>query len=253
MTRNQRLQYDRYVRVRNFGLAMRGVFPESSGVGRAFAVIAAAVSAIEDHMTRRAEARADARRVRTTTRQALSDAMRAIAATGRRVSASETGSRPFRMPRRQSVEVVLSTARQLLNEAQRREEGFVNLGMPPTFLADFRQRIDDLDRATNVQRDSRAHRRRADGGIATALAAAANALRDLDVAVPNAMRGDPVGLAQWSGARHLDGQASRPLATPLAPSPAQPEVTTPVAATSPPAGSGTEAAPADVLRIDRAS
>ena len=101
------------------------------------------------------------------TRAAVIDAMKAIAATGRHAVAGEPGVNPFRMPQNRSASAVLAVARYFMAEAERRREKFVELGMPPTFLADFTRLVDDLEQAIGVQQDSRAARRKASTGIAS--------------------------------------------------------------------------------------
>lgn len=243
MTKEQRKRYEMFVRVRNFGAVNRDVFPESSEGGQAFTMVAEAVTAFENHLTERMKARADARRIRTATRRAVVDAMKAIAATGRRAAKAEPGAHPFRMPRRHSAAVVLSVARLFMAEAERRRDSFVKLGMPPTFLTDFHQLIGQLEQAVNVQQDSRGSRLKAQTGIEDALARGFDTILDLDVTVANALRGDAVRLAQWQGARHVEGQtsASRAVSVPaIAPATTtlsdQPAVALPAAdADSPPA------------------
>lgn len=197
-----------FVRVRNFGVANGDVFPESSGGSQAFDVLAGAAVAIEEHLTRRAEARARARKVRSSTRMAVTNYMKAIAATGRRAADADSGVHPFRMPSRRSAAVLLATARLFMEEAERRRDSFVILGMPPTFITDFQRLVRELEQAIEVQQDSRASRHMAQAGIQMALLRGTDALRTLDVVVANVLRGDPVRLAQWHGARHIEGQGS---------------------------------------------
>jgi hypothetical protein len=57
----------------------------------------------------------------------------------------------------------------------------------------------------DTRRKGRFGVRSARAGVNTALGRAAEALRRLDVVVPNAVRTDPVRLAAWQSARHIDG------------------------------------------------
>lgn len=205
MRKEQTRRYEMFVRVRNFGTANRERFPESSTGGRKFAEVAEAVATIEEQLTRRAQARAEARKVKATTRAAVMHGMKAIAATGRRATEGEWGTHPFRMPTRKSAPVILSTARLFVEEAERRKDRFVALGMAPTFLAEFQKLVEDLAQAVNLQQDSRGFRHRAQAGIENTLTRGFNAIRDLDVTVANALAHDPAALAQWDAVRRLDG------------------------------------------------
>ena len=202
-----------FVRVRNFGLANREVFPESSEGGQAFTIVAEAVTAFEEDLTERTKARADARRIRTTTRRSVVAAMKAIAATGRRAAKDEPGAHPFRMPRRNSAAVVLATARLFMVEAERRKDRFVRLGMPPAFVTDFRALVAELEQAITIQQDSGPSRSKAQAGLEAALARGFETIRNLDVTVTNALQGDVVRLAQWQSARHVEGQSPSSRAT----------------------------------------
>jgi hypothetical protein len=103
MTREQRLRYEMLDRARTFWNANREAFREDTAGGQAFARVAEAVAAVEAHMAQREQARADARKVKAATRAAVTQAMKAIAATGRRVTVGETSLHPFRMPTRKSA------------------------------------------------------------------------------------------------------------------------------------------------------
>jgi hypothetical protein len=166
------------------------------------------VTSIEEQLVRRAQARSGARKVKLSTRKAAKDFIRAFASTGRRAVVDETGPHPFRLPPQKSATVVLATARLFLEEAERRKEKFVELGMPPTFLTDYAKAVDDLANAIGVQQDSRGARRKAQGAIEAALAQGSRIVADLDVTVPNALRGDTSRLAEWAGARRMDHQSS---------------------------------------------
>lgn len=215
MEKQQRLKYEMFTRVQNFGVTNQDVFPEAGSAGKTFAELAEVVTAIEQQLVRRAQARTDARKVKITMRRAVRDQLKAIAATGRQVTAGESVPHPFRMPRRHAATAVLTTARLFLEEAERRRETFVELGMAPTFLADFRAVVADLEGAIGVQQNSRAARKKAQAAIEVALARGAKLVDRLDVTVANMLRADPARLSEWHGARRIDRRsASRTTKTP---------------------------------------
>src|SRR4029078_5882861 len=94
MTREQNFQYEMFVRVRDYGIKQRGLFPESSTGGRAFARLTATMAALDEHLKNRALASQAARGVKAQTREALFDYMRDVAQAGRRVTRAEPGSSP---------------------------------------------------------------------------------------------------------------------------------------------------------------
>jgi hypothetical protein len=185
-----------------------------------FVQVAAAVAAIEDHLTRRVLARTEARKVKAATRAAVTRYMLALASTGRRVAKSESGVNPFRMPSRKSATSVLATARLFIAEAGPRQEQFVHFGLPPAFISEFTMRVDELERAINAQLNSRSGRRQAQAGIETTLVAGLEVIRNLDVTVANVLRDDPTALGGWRGARRIEGLirgVKRPVPIPVPP------------------------------------
>jgi hypothetical protein len=206
-----------FVRVSNFGIASREAFPEESGPGRKFAQLAAIVASIEQQLVKRTMARAEARKVKSDTRKTALEFIKALASTGRRAAADETGPHPFHLPKQRSATVVLASARLFLEEAERRKEKFVELGMPPTFLTDYGKVVDDLARAVNAQRESGPARRKALAAIEAALQRGSKIIADLDVSVLNTLRADPARLAEWAGARHMDHGSSSSGTKPVVP------------------------------------
>lgn len=233
MDRDQRFRYEMFVRVRDFGAAHRELFPESSVGGQLFTEVAAAVAAIEEHLTKHALGAAGARRVKTMTRRAVSERMKTLALVGRRVARPEMAVDPFRLPRRRSIAVQVSAARAMLQEAEKRQDEFVRFGLPPTFLGDFRTAIDDLQQAAEMRVNSNTVRREATAGLETTLANGLEVIRDLDAVVTVTTRNNPVVFAAWQAARHIEGlrrSSSRAsTATSVAP-----------ASVEPPAASGVE-------------
>ena len=215
MQRAHRVRYEMFGRVRNFGIANRSAFPESSAAGQKFGQLAVVVDEIESHLTRRTQGLAEARRVNAATRAAVIGTMKAIASTGKQATAGEPGPNPFRFPRRGGIASVLAGARYFMEEAGRRQERFAELGMSPTFVADLARQVEALEGAIALQQDSRAARRKATTGIASGIARGSALVASLDVIVTNAVRPDPVRLGEWLGARSVDdGPSSGPSAKP---------------------------------------
>ena len=116
---------------------------------------------------------------------------------------------PFRLPPRRTLKVEISTARTFIAEAQKREEKFIELGLPPTFISDLTSLVDELEEAVNVRLTSKTKRGEAQAGIASALAKGFDVILDLDVTVDVVARQDPVLAAAWRSARRIEGQGTR--------------------------------------------
>jgi hypothetical protein len=204
MKRTQRLKYEMFGRVGHFGVANRDVFPTESAAGKKFDRLAAMVKAIEDQLVHQGRARAEARKLKVSTRRGAMAFMKSVASAGRRASTADLGPHPFRLPQRRAAAVVLATARLFVEEAERRKAQFAELGLPPTFLTDFTKSVDDLATAVSLQQDSRSARHKAQGSIDGALEEGMGIVADLDVTVPATLRDDPGRLAAWFGARRMD-------------------------------------------------
>jgi hypothetical protein len=225
MDKQQKHRYEMFVRVRDFGAANSALFPSSSTGGRAFARVTAAVAEIEGHLKNRVVARAEARKIKTTTRAAVASYMKAIAATGRRAARQDERAHAFRLPDMRSAEELIAAARVMADDARTREAEFVRLGLPATFISDFETLVNTLGQAVNTRMNSVHQRRWAQAGLASAFAQGLEDIRELDVVVPNALRDDTARLAQWQRARHIDGQSSstRPHAAAALPAAVPPE------------------------------
>lgn len=192
MTRQQRFKYEMFVRVRDFGVAHAALLREGSMGAQALARVAAAVAEIDEHLKDHVLGRSDARRVKTETRNAVYEYLKTLAEAARRVTRSEPGVSPFRLPRYRSLRAELATARAFLQEA------------------------------SDVRLSSKTVRRQALAGIKTALAQGLEAVRDLGVFVAIATRQDPTSFAAWTAARRIEGQratAVKPPAEPAAVAP----------------------------------
>jgi hypothetical protein len=230
MRKGQRYRFEMFIRVRDFGTANSDLFPASSKGGQTFAQVTAAVTAIEEHLTKRDLARVDSRRVKATTRAAVTAYMKTIAHTARRATLDEPTQNPFVLPAKKTAPALLSKARLFIEDAKPREAKFVELGLPPTFISEFSALVDELHAAVNVRNNGRAWREKAQTGLEKALVDGFEAIRNLDVIVPTAPRDDPVRVGHWRGARRLEGirssgastttAAADPAATPPEPSPA---------------------------------
>ena len=206
MTKTQKYKYEMLVRVRDYGMAHRDVFPESSSGGERFAQVTASVAEIDRHLKDRALGTAEARRVKATTRAAAVDYMKTIALAARRVTRSEGGQTPFRLPRRRSLKADISTARLFIDEATKRQDQFIEIGMPPTFISDFTALVDELQKAVDARLNSKTVRGQARTGIAVALARGFDLVKDLDVVVAMAARENPILAGAWESARRIEGQ-----------------------------------------------
>jgi len=173
--------------------------------------VAAEVNAIEEHRKNQVLSTSEARRVKATTRAAVFNYMKTVALAARRVTQPDVKENPFRVPSRRNLELELTTARAFIEQAERRQGEFVDFGLPPTFLSDFRSLVNNLQYAVDGRLGSRALRKKAKAGTESAIARSGEVIRDLDALVAIALRDDPDTFAAWGAARRIEalGSSSR--------------------------------------------
>jgi hypothetical protein len=233
MTKSERYKQEMLVRVRDFGAAHGALFPESSPGGERFAQVATAVAAVEQHLKALALGSASARGVKASTRAAVLQYMKTLAKAARRISRTEREPNPFKLPRRNLLQVQVGTAQAFLVEAERRQAAFVAIGLPPTFISDYRVLVDELTQAFYGRLNSKTLRATAQAGVRAAIRQGLEVVRDLEVLVEIATRQDPVLATAWRVARTIEGQGAsasaraKNAAVTIEPSPPAPPVAEP--------------------------
>lgn len=210
MTRRERIRYEMFTRVRDFGAAHRDVFRDGSAGAQAFAKVADAAAAFETHLDAKSTTAAQSRQTKTTARNALKARMRGVIRTSRGVArVAADGRKALRMPLRRSDIALLTAARACVKAAKPIEADCIHLGLPATFLADLRDAIDDYERVIRDRRTHRAAAAAAQKGITAAIADGFTAIRTLDIVVTNAIETDPERFAAWQRDRRLVGDKRR--------------------------------------------
>jgi len=184
--------------VRDFGVAHRDQFPESSIGGKAFADVSEAVEAFETHAAAKLTAVKDGRRERALARAIVLDAMRAIARTARAVQPPlPAWQNRLVMPRRTSDAALLTAADAFLKGVTGDPEPFIARGLPSTFVTDLQQAIDLLEQAMTARDKGREGVTTAQTGMTSALRRGTDAFTTLDAVVINVVGKDPVLAAGW--------------------------------------------------------
>ncbi len=236
-------RYEMLVRVKEFGAAHADAFPETSLGGQTFAAVATAVDALQAQLTAQASgAKRDALSQKAAARQALRDAIDAIARTARAIGTDTPGVKDkFALPHSRGDQRLLASARAFAQNAAPLTDQFTTHNMPATFVTDLNNAIAAFERAilgyAIVQENAAAAKK----AIAAALEAGEAAVLRLDAIVSNKV--DAEALAMWEEARRVSrvGLGSARPASPVAPAPVVP---TPAPAPIPmPAPPDTPAAP----------
>lgn len=240
MTKDERLRYEMFQRVRDFGTAHRQHFPDDSMGGKAFRAVEAAIAEIEARATEKVLTAEEGKTSRTAAREALLERLAVIARTARLVSKSAPGADAvFQMPEYRSDVDLLTAARACVREAQAGLDRFVLLGMPKTFVTDLQALVDAFEQAVHGRRVGRAGAAAARAGLKAALVQGLDAVRTLDIVVTNTLGDDAASLAVWKRDRKLYPKAKPIAAAENAPPPSPPvtppEPAGPARALAPPA------------------
>lgn len=203
MTRVERVRYEMLLRIRDFGSAYRGRFPESSRAGQTFDTVTMAVADAGTHAMAKAAAAGRGRRKRIVTRAAILAEMLVIARTAREIRPSTPATLGLRMPGRRSDAAVLTRARGFVRDTEALLDEFVSLGLSAAWFAEFRRAVDAFGEAVAERRAGRVGAAGAQAGLSAAIAAGMAAARTLDVIVANALERDPVAFAAWRRARRV--------------------------------------------------
>ena len=240
MFTKDRLQYQMFARVREYGTTHRQLFPESSKAGKAFAAVAEATAEIEAQQTAEQHAAGEGREDKTPLREALGAYLATIAKASRLLDPPVTGD-VFRLPRRQSDEALVASARRFVGVAQPRAEELVAVGLAATFVTEVSGLANRLQNATVGRRDGRQKRNGVQEAITTALAKGRVAMGALDVMIPITLTHNPAARGEWKSARRVGAKRK---ATAVAKKPA------PVTLTVAPAPTAPAAEPAAVVPLD---
>jgi hypothetical protein len=256
MKRDDRLRYEMFLRVRDFGIAQRQLFPDGSMGGKAFAAVAAAIAQIEASATEKLLTAEEGRQAKAAARDVLVERMTTIARTARLLSKNAPGSDAvFQLPVYLSDVELLAAARAYVREAQAAIDRFVLLGMPKTFVVDLQALVDGFEQAVHGRRAGRTGLAAARAAFNAAIAHAMDAIRTLDIVVANTAVDDVELVRAWKRLRYVGTKAK----TPVGPTPAQPATPPPAVGTitavvpAAPAGTETPAAVSSDVAERRAS
>jgi len=216
-----RNHYDTFARIAGFGAEYGGQFAAGSRGATLLATISDVVSKMEaggvNQLSGTGEFRGgtDAKRLAA---EALRAEMRDIRDTAEAISEAEDlpdFDDQFRMPRSQSYEVLLTTARTFLAQATPQEALFVEFEMPVDFLAQLSAAIKALEDADDSQDAGLAGQVGGTAGLRAELSRGVKARNLLLPLVRNKFRNDPSVIAQWDTAARIV-RPERTAATPPA-------------------------------------
>ena len=195
-------------RTNNFGVAHAADFPATSKGGALFASIAAGVPKVGTAAAAQVSG-GEAAKSGTDTKAIsfiwLHDDLMAIHETAITLAQTTPGlDDKFRMPHNLTYGNVLPTARAFATDAAPLQADFIACEMAADFLAQLNTAITAFAGATVTHSGGAGAKAKATTGISSNLQTAFQAVQGLDAIVHNKYRNDPVTLAEWAAARHVE-------------------------------------------------
>ena len=159
MTRQQRVRYEMFVKVREFGRTHRDAFPESSHAGKAFAAIDAAAEEIAAHGAAMLLKKETREQTKAAVREEILERLHGIARTARIAAATApVAGELVRLQVPKSDAALVMTVQGIVREGPAAIAPLVPLGVSETVVADLAALLERFERADRGSRASRAAR-----------------------------------------------------------------------------------------------
>ncbi|MEW6738170.1 MAG: hypothetical protein AB1489_43250, partial [Acidobacteriota bacterium] len=213
-------RYQMLTRVRDFLAARPNAFSTDSLGGELTSTIRMVVDNLTNHAVAQSSGTSEARKgsiSKAVARAALREDLQAIRRTARAIALdSPEVIEKFRIPRSNSDQLLLNTARAFLADATPLAQEFLRYEIPANFLDDLKQDIADFEQAINTFNAGTETQVSATAAIDDTMDKGINAVRKLDPIIRNKYRDDPALLSAWISASHTE-RASRIASTPKTP------------------------------------
>lgn len=225
----ERRRLDMFIRVREYVQSMLAQFGPTSFVAQLLATLVGVINQLETHTSAQVSNRSAAQEGTLSKSAAYDELLRALQAicrTARAIALTKpTIIEKFRMPYGLSDQEFLAAARAIAANAQPLEAEFIKRGHPPDFLADLQEDIDQMEEAIARRAQSSTAQVESTAAIDDLMDEGMNAVRELDPIMRNTYANDPVKLAGWISASHVE-RTSRRTQTQTAQPATQPTPTT---------------------------
>ena len=190
-----------------FSVNIASSFATSRG-GELFASLSTLISELESHAGAQfssARASKEGTKLKAVALENLQEELEAISRTARALALSTPGlGDKFRLPRNAGAQGWLAAARAFAEDAEPLKAGFIGLGLPASFLEDLKASIAELEDAIDRKGQLSGEAVAANAAIDEAIERGMQIVRQLDAIVPNTFRDNPVALAEWANARHIE-------------------------------------------------
>lgn len=214
MNKNDRVRYDMFVRVDEFGKTNQADFPAGSVGAAQFAIVAAVIAQIQSLIGDQTASRDDARfhyATKATLREDLRSEMSDINETARSMIYQFAGIElKFRMPRGDNDANLLAAARAFYQSSEEYEAAMIEYGLPIDFRANLQEAITAFEQSLNAPGAALDSQIAATADIGETVRRGMQAVRILDGVVRNKYRANTGRLAAWLSASHIEKINAKP-------------------------------------------
>jgi hypothetical protein len=202
---------DAFINMREFdaqNAADYAAFPDAEAN---FAIIRSVIVALESHAAKQTSGvSGQAVEQKSSLAAAIRRKMKEIARNARALNINDEGFRRlFSVPESNSDQKLLAAAREFVTQAAIYKAEFLRLAMPPSFIDDLQDDIDDFAAALKQKASGQSATVGATAGIDTEIERGMNAATIVDAIMQNVYRNNPVKLAAWTQARHIKRSPQR--------------------------------------------
>lgn len=208
MTDRERLRYETFIRIRQFGVDNAVDFPAGTVGATQFAEITSVIEEVEQFTGDQAASFGDARFAfagKETARENVREEMYEISQTARSMNYEFNGiADKFKMPRNQSDASMLAFARAFHEESEQYETAFERYGLGTRFREELQSAIDAFEASLNPTGSAIDDQVAATAQIGDAIRRGMIARRILEGVVKNKYRSNVGKLAAWLSASHIE-------------------------------------------------
>ena len=208
MNSRDRIRYDMFVSVDEFGKTNTADFPAGSVAAIQFAEIAAVITLIQQLIGTQASSRDDARfsfNNKFTARENLREELSVISQTARSMVYQNPGiDLKFRMPSGGSDANLLASARAFYENSTEYNAAMIEYGLDANFRQDLSDAITAFEQSLNAPNAATGSQVTATADIGETVRRGMVAVRILDGVVRNKYRDNAGKLAAWTSASHIE-------------------------------------------------
>jgi hypothetical protein len=217
------------IRVSGFATAHANDFPAASFGNQLFAAVNAAIAGLESHAAVQVSGTArQSTASKAMARANLAETLEVINQTAKAMAIDMPGLEDkFRLPRYMTDNALLHTSRAFLADAAPLKTEFIKYALPVSFLEDLQAEVQAFEEAILTKNSTKSTKLTATVSIDEELAKGMKAVQQLQAVIKNKYRDNPVILAEWTSASHVERSSSSGKAKPDAPSGESPKPQTP--------------------------